>query len=337
MVDERSACVVDRLDSYKYPVLTLPNEITTEIFLHFLPARPIPIGRLSPLFLCQICRKWREVALSTPSMWSAIHLNLDNTHRYAQQLRLLQTWLERSKGYLLSVALDRSQGNYDDMTRTTQFIEAILPHSARWADMMFVLPAEELPLIRGDMPCLRRLVFGPPYPSDNEVTPFDRAPNLTDVSLSTFFDPFAIVLPWSQITTLAGVLYDYEIAQILHQTPRLEDFRVHVPGKPGIPKITEFPTISPVLHLSTLIVSAVDPSADFNGSMHLPDALALPGLKHLRLEECTLGVNPGDTIAAFVSRIPHLEELRITSSRKSQDFYLQKMPASSFTIKVDSD
>jgi hypothetical protein len=48
-----------RLDSYKFPVLTLPNEIVSEIFLHFIPAYPRspPLaGILSPTCLTYICR-----------------------------------------------------------------------------------------------------------------------------------------------------------------------------------------------------------------------------------------------------------------------------------------
>ncbi|KAJ6601072.1 hypothetical protein DFH09DRAFT_1069755 [Mycena vulgaris] len=58
-----------RLAAYAYAVLTLPNEIVSEIFVHFLPPYPMPplmIGFLSPALLCQIYRKWREIALSTP-------------------------------------------------------------------------------------------------------------------------------------------------------------------------------------------------------------------------------------------------------------------------------
>ncbi len=46
-----------RLDAYTYPVLTLPNEIVSEIFVHFLPLYPncAPlIGSRSPYQLCQI-------------------------------------------------------------------------------------------------------------------------------------------------------------------------------------------------------------------------------------------------------------------------------------------
>ncbi|KAJ7885871.1 hypothetical protein B0H14DRAFT_2241169, partial [Mycena olivaceomarginata] len=58
---------------YIYPVLTLPNEIVSEIFVQVLPdfpRCPPPIGPLSLYLLCQICRKWRDIVFSTPALWS---------------------------------------------------------------------------------------------------------------------------------------------------------------------------------------------------------------------------------------------------------------------------
>ncbi|KAJ7701687.1 hypothetical protein B0H16DRAFT_1640572 [Mycena metata] len=58
--------VKKRLNSRYYPVLTLPNELVSEIFLHFLPEYPRcpPMcGGLSPITLTQICRSWREIAI----------------------------------------------------------------------------------------------------------------------------------------------------------------------------------------------------------------------------------------------------------------------------------
>ncbi|KAJ6537384.1 hypothetical protein DFH09DRAFT_930847, partial [Mycena vulgaris] len=59
-----------RLDAYAYPVSTLPNEIISEIFVHSLPDRAegAPSGAKAPLLLAQICHKWREIVLSTPSL-----------------------------------------------------------------------------------------------------------------------------------------------------------------------------------------------------------------------------------------------------------------------------
>ncbi|KAJ7187330.1 hypothetical protein C8R46DRAFT_1059491 [Mycena filopes] len=62
-------------DPIPYPVLTLPNEIVSEIFIRVLPPYPeCPPwkGSLSPSLLTQICRKWREIALSTPELWRAM-------------------------------------------------------------------------------------------------------------------------------------------------------------------------------------------------------------------------------------------------------------------------
>ncbi|KAJ7703692.1 hypothetical protein B0H17DRAFT_901456, partial [Mycena rosella] len=54
-----------------YPVLTLPNEITSRIFIDYLAShgRIRPFMRTAPLLLAQICRPWREIALSTCKLW----------------------------------------------------------------------------------------------------------------------------------------------------------------------------------------------------------------------------------------------------------------------------
>ncbi|KAJ7167777.1 hypothetical protein C8R46DRAFT_898531, partial [Mycena filopes] len=72
-----------QLDAAVYPVLTLPVEITSEIFLCCLPEtskyslRPTfksPIE--APMLLLQICRTWRAIAISSPRLWTVLHLNL---------------------------------------------------------------------------------------------------------------------------------------------------------------------------------------------------------------------------------------------------------------------
>ncbi|KAJ7649873.1 hypothetical protein FB45DRAFT_1075650, partial [Roridomyces roridus] len=95
----------------KYPILTLPAEITSEILIHFLPKdREFipPVGCQSPSFLLRICRQWRDAALATPPLWSSIDLQLDGTTRESvikQQLKLLETWLQRSGSFPLSIRL----------------------------------------------------------------------------------------------------------------------------------------------------------------------------------------------------------------------------------------
>ncbi|KAJ6533078.1 hypothetical protein B0H19DRAFT_884848, partial [Mycena capillaripes] len=58
-------------DAIVYPVLSLPPEITMEIFSCCIPSEsnPRPSPTEAPLLLAQICRQWREVALHTPALW----------------------------------------------------------------------------------------------------------------------------------------------------------------------------------------------------------------------------------------------------------------------------
>ncbi|KAJ7885080.1 hypothetical protein B0H14DRAFT_2217607, partial [Mycena olivaceomarginata] len=90
----------ERLDSYVYPVLTLPNEIVSEIFVHSLPVYPSPppiSGLLSPTRLSHICRRWRQVALTTPRLWRAISLP------DSYSVDRLKVWLDLSGRLPLSI------------------------------------------------------------------------------------------------------------------------------------------------------------------------------------------------------------------------------------------
>ncbi|KAJ6610649.1 hypothetical protein B0H10DRAFT_1648235, partial [Mycena sp. CBHHK59/15] len=58
-------------DSIIYPVLSLPTEITMEIFRRCIHpgSAPRPSPAKAPLLLAQICRQWRQIALNTPDLW----------------------------------------------------------------------------------------------------------------------------------------------------------------------------------------------------------------------------------------------------------------------------
>jgi hypothetical protein len=106
---EERSLLKKRLDDYTYPVLTLPNEIVADIFVHFLPVYPLcppPCGILAPTKLGQICHNWREIALTTPVLWRAISLHLPvNTEGLWENLYLLKSWLELSRSCPLSIRL----------------------------------------------------------------------------------------------------------------------------------------------------------------------------------------------------------------------------------------
>ncbi|KAJ7026978.1 hypothetical protein C8F04DRAFT_896624, partial [Mycena alexandri] len=53
----------------------LPLEIASEIFIHSLPSVPSAGALDSPMLLLRICNSWTDIALSTPNLWSSIHLD----------------------------------------------------------------------------------------------------------------------------------------------------------------------------------------------------------------------------------------------------------------------
>ncbi|KAJ7802702.1 hypothetical protein B0H14DRAFT_2528285 [Mycena olivaceomarginata] len=97
-----------RLDAHKYNVLSLPNEIISEIFIHFLPVYPLcpPLfGVFSPYALTQICRKWKEIALSTPSLWRALSIWNIGNDAVECQVEMVESWLRKSGSLPLSIQM----------------------------------------------------------------------------------------------------------------------------------------------------------------------------------------------------------------------------------------
>ncbi|KAJ6617909.1 hypothetical protein B0H10DRAFT_1796407, partial [Mycena sp. CBHHK59/15] len=54
-----------------YPVLLLPFDIISQIFVYCLPqeADALPWRSEAPLLVASICRQWRDVALATHELW----------------------------------------------------------------------------------------------------------------------------------------------------------------------------------------------------------------------------------------------------------------------------
>ncbi|KAJ7279468.1 hypothetical protein C8J57DRAFT_953753, partial [Mycena rebaudengoi] len=103
---ERDAILAE-LDSIVYPVLTLPPEITSDIFVWCLPVHTGPISRHSaPLLLAKICRRWRSIAIDIPRLWSRLILWMgpaDRAHFYATVSDGLAIWLARSGSHPLRI------------------------------------------------------------------------------------------------------------------------------------------------------------------------------------------------------------------------------------------
>jgi hypothetical protein len=179
-----------RLDAYKYPILTLPIEITSEIFVHFLPPypeRPPATELSSPHILGQICRTWREIAFGTPRLWRALELR-DGSSTMA--LELLGTWLSRAKNCPLSICLEYNKYYPDMVIEVIPFVEAIIAHAKRWEyiDLKVPLNLQILELIASgsDFPLLCSVTVthsGAEDMVDVPMSLFSNAPKLKEFTL----------------------------------------------------------------------------------------------------------------------------------------------------------
>ncbi|KAJ7834300.1 hypothetical protein B0H13DRAFT_223460 [Mycena leptocephala] len=310
----------ERLDSYKYPVLELPNEIVSDIFMHFLPTYPsCPplIGLRSPTVLTHVCRRWREIALSTPALWSAIRASYFERIPLKQKAHIFDLWLKRSRFCPLSLRLE---------TGLAEILAAVVPHRARWECLELKrLSPSYLPIIEGPIPLLRHLSLGlSEYPATN-VLAFRDAPLLRTVVLSPDAAS-SVILPWAQLTslTLCG-FYPRECVPVLQKTFNLVCCQLSM--KFCFDSDNDQPQPDIVLpYLESLRIGqyGASPVTDFL------ETFIVPALRSLKIPEEFLRPSPIDSLTGFISKSGcKLEEVHIGSDLRSlrQDSYRQAFPS----------
>ncbi|KAJ7068631.1 hypothetical protein C8F01DRAFT_1247128 [Mycena amicta] len=311
--------VQDRLDSYIYPVSTLPNEIVSEIFIHYLPpypACPPLLGDGSPTKLAQICRRWRNIAHSTPHLWRAIELFEAPYRHPGLQMSLARDWLRRSRSLPLSLLLNAPPKHHNGLS-------LLLEHRARWEHVLLELDSQRLGPNNSPgpapMPLLRELsiehddsldlVFG--------TGPLD-APRLRAVFLTLSDDSYGFLLqslslPWGQLTRLfLGQISIAVAARILQETHSLVDLQLYI-------EIADEPvtTRTPVLYLlalETLILQTSDISEVFSDFLH---QLRLPSLRRFHIDDDLPGYFTTDrateVIASFTCKLQRLQIVDFSS------------------------
>ncbi|KAJ7623941.1 hypothetical protein DFH06DRAFT_1481780 [Mycena polygramma] len=286
-----------RLDAYKYPVLALPNkinEIVSEIFMHFLPSYPaFPqlIGAFSPTLLTQICRRWRNIAASTPQLWSAISFD-DEGERDGD---IFELWLKRSRHCPLSIG-DSSSPR---------------PLGVPKID---INPPDIPDIFDGPMPLLRRLDLGvehilfPTAAGPVDFTRYDML--LLHTLVLGGHAALRTIFPWTQLTSLTfPIAHPSKCVPILAQTRNLVHCELRVGGfRPGN-RGPQQDIRLPCLEFLTFNHRFGDPVTDFLLTLRV----VVPAFRNLEIPESYLAPDPLGSLMAFVSKSGcRLEELHLT-------------------------
>ncbi|KAJ7720780.1 hypothetical protein B0H16DRAFT_381055 [Mycena metata] len=334
---EERSLLQGRLDAYTYPVLTLPGEIVSEIFVHFLPIYPETppmIGRSSPNVLGHICQKWREIAFGTPALWRGITLSLSNGKRFDQKIRLLELWLKRSGSCLLSIHIDLVVDDPDfsddaDSTHlaTTIVTHAIAAHSARWEYLRLFSFTHPFPSVTAPLPFLRVLTMGSAMPIVNGVPNTDSltqalhaAPLLQAVAIVSWREHCISLYPWSQLTRFTGNSISPHVSiDILARAHNLTYCNMFVCAE-LVDQVTE--TAQNVTHqtLSSLILRGYIPR---DMPWKFLDVLTLPALQKLEIAQGLLQEDPIGLLKSLISR----------SRCSIQELYIPYSPESSLELQ----
>ncbi|KAJ6555365.1 hypothetical protein DFH09DRAFT_1365732 [Mycena vulgaris] len=90
-----------------FPARKLPEDIIRDIFRACLPSyqSPLSLSYESPLLLCFIFSGWRQLALSTPRLWAAVHVAVPNQAKLQVLIEISTAWLNRSGVLPLSICV----------------------------------------------------------------------------------------------------------------------------------------------------------------------------------------------------------------------------------------
>ncbi|KAJ6500150.1 hypothetical protein C8R47DRAFT_1110656 [Mycena vitilis] len=204
------------------------QELMAEIFTHCLPIMPEdrfsePAPHRAPLLVTQVCRRWRRVALSTPTLWNSFPLES------SFNLPLFRLWMERSGASPLSFSADDAS------------LESILPYSHRWRSISLKLNDSSVPAltaVRDRVPYLRRLQIK--FNDDNmeffeverilsSCDAFQNAPSLRSVCITA--PPPDFELPFFQLHSLAiyKVSADY-LVRVCYAASNLTSLHIAMDG-----------------------------------------------------------------------------------------------------------
>ncbi|KAJ7058706.1 hypothetical protein C8F01DRAFT_1146987 [Mycena amicta] len=226
--------VVEELKSVTFPILDLPVEITSAIFIQYCQD-PIDIGELElmgPFLLASVCQRWRTIALRLHQLWSRIVLS-SGVGRLSRVVKRLELCLERA-GSVSHLDIDFA----DDHTQK-HLLPLLTATATQWCKLE-VFATNNRPGfsdIRGRLSRLRSLKLWRNWDEelDYPISSFEDAPLLTDVELFDLAENW-VTLPWAQLRSLT-LEYDTPtdpaaILRILRQTTQLKTLQLRVLGQP---------------------------------------------------------------------------------------------------------
>ncbi|KAF9466833.1 hypothetical protein BDZ94DRAFT_1250912 [Collybia nuda] len=297
------------------PVLRLPPEISLKIFKTCFPDKYWDRGSASPLLLGKICGAWRDLAWSTPLIWTSISIH--STRRYFKaQLVLVKEWLGRTAGQPLSIFVDyRTIDPKETKLYVMQMgvLKIIAGCARQWYSISFIFPIigiEAFRHVHGRLPFLTVAALLNPHPHEMYLTGHHRplqflcdSPKLWDVMVAGY-PPSYVGLPGGAITQLWLDHTSIKRAlEVIRDSPNLKQCTVRVIDT------------NEIANLPFATAPALETFKVFGFNMqigYLFSHLDTPALRNLALHLLGVPLASQQELVPFLSRCNSLISLRLS-------------------------
>ncbi|KDR78756.1 hypothetical protein GALMADRAFT_137766 [Galerina marginata CBS 339.88] len=283
-----------RMNRSHNPIIhRLPPELPSYIFELCVPINSpstssmIDIELCAPLIIGAVCRGWRQIAWSTPRIWTFISILLE-PQKFPVRYELAREWLNRSGQLPLTIHITAPATISPSLdSHFGPMIEFINQHSSRWKELHLTVPPRFVSRFCGDSggaPVLHTLKLQYMLPNllssrDIPENPFSLKhgkPMPSNVSISKFCSR-GVDIEWGYITHLSlGSINLTECISVLKLAPRLIHYALSDVRKLSIPPYRPH---KPIVHQ---VLRELDVSTNFRCWVGLFfEAVTLPGLESI--------------------------------------------------------
>jgi hypothetical protein len=268
------------------PLWRLPTEVLSHIFVHCLPQDKylLPAWKLAPVLLTKICRRWKEVAVGTPSLWCRLNASSLPIKSLEKVPFCLDLWLKRSRGCLLSLKLITS--SYFLGPDSTELRSLLQPYINQISSLHIsnYMPCDHYEPLLKDLPALQELIVGRSLPKQcfSRLPPTLRNFKLIHGLLGDLLSPSCEPV-WANLTNVdINTYHPSKFLHLLRICPNLCSLVIHVESG------DETGIFEPLVHIKIQSLRIIiNQSSSYIGiSNPLPgllNALSLPSLRTLEV------------------------------------------------------
>ncbi|KAL5532259.1 hypothetical protein ACEPAF_5828 [Sanghuangporus sanghuang] len=315
---------------------SMPVEILCDIFLEVVKDRNIRTHRYAPnpLYISHVCRRWRDVALSSRELWSYLEMKLEDSYGYrpmrstqsafwSPAVEIFDTWLLRTDSCPLNYRLivgEVTPSNEPLYRAANHMILALLSQQHRWRNVEIRWDDKLLGvLVVNNIPLLSSLSLL--LPCDYYETAFEvdisLSSELRDLRLGGFFrlngcgDSIHRHMSSCHLVFVHHMhsLDGHMFWKLLRTAPRIE----HLCAIGIVMDAAPLPNAYP-LHLCDLRTLQLELH---RASFFLLDKLTLPALKALKLDR-SINIEAGIFLNFVRRSMPNLTCLHLQWCREDE-------------------